>query len=313
MGPLVQAQVVVPPRRDPGVPLEDVGAQVEVDQLAVLLDAPRRAVVHQRCQGGDLPGHLVGGEAPEVPGIHAVAAGSVAEDRGRLDHLPPGHRAEPGVGGQQVDQVRGARPGQPDHDDRWLERHVVGLGMAGHEVLEAQPRLQQPDEPVAHDVPAQPGQPGVGLHRVDLGRQPFGQRGVPELRQPGVGTGLGEQAVERRGRPSCPAHARTATCSSPSRRGSRRSSMRTSFTGRPLSDDQTTSGVIEPLVVFMEAGSKAIAGRPSCDSMRRETGEQVSVPPMTRHQPPSLVSVKKLTLATRQAVPAGSHGQSYRF
>ena len=51
---LVEAEVVIPPGGHPGMPLEGVRAEVEVDQLAVLLDAPRRPVVHQGRQRGHL-------------------------------------------------------------------------------------------------------------------------------------------------------------------------------------------------------------------------------------------------------------------
>ncbi len=44
---LIESQIAVPPCGNPCVPLEGVGAEVEVDELAVLLDAPRRSVVHR--------------------------------------------------------------------------------------------------------------------------------------------------------------------------------------------------------------------------------------------------------------------------
>ena len=92
---LVEAQVVVAPPRHTRVPLERVGAQVEVDELAVLLDAPRWPVVHDRRQRRRGQHHLVVRRRPLVAGIDAIAPRAVAQHGRRLDHLPPRHRAKP--------------------------------------------------------------------------------------------------------------------------------------------------------------------------------------------------------------------------
>ena len=193
---LVEAEVVVPPRGDTGMPLEGVRAEIEVHQLAVLLDAPRRTVVHERGERGHLAGDLVGRQAPQVAGVDAVAAGAVADHGDRLDHLPPRHRPEPRVGRQQVDQVGGPRAGEPDHDDGRFELDVERLGVPGQVLLEPQPGLQQTDQPVPDDVPAEPGEPTVRLDRGDLGRQPVEQGGIAELVEAGGAVRVGDDAVD---------------------------------------------------------------------------------------------------------------------
>ena len=124
------------------------------------------------------------------------AAGTVAGDRDGLDDLPPGHGPEPRVGGQQVDQVGGPRTGEPDHDDRRFELDLEGLGVAGGVLLEPQPGLEQPDQPVPDDVAAQPGEPAVRLHRRHLGGQPVEQGGVAEPVESGGVPGLADDAVD---------------------------------------------------------------------------------------------------------------------
>ena len=106
---LVEAEVVVTPRRHPGVPFERVRAEVEIHQLTVFFDAPGRPVVHERHERRDGSRHLVRGTTPQVAGVEAVTTGAIAEHGDGLDHLPPRHGAKAGVGGQEVHQVRGAR------------------------------------------------------------------------------------------------------------------------------------------------------------------------------------------------------------
>src|SRR5262249_2850656 len=91
---LVEREIGVAPPRHARVPFEGVRAEIEVDELAVLLDAPRWAVVHVlRERRGVLTGLPVG-VAPRVPRIESVAARTVAGHGNRLGALPPRQRSK---------------------------------------------------------------------------------------------------------------------------------------------------------------------------------------------------------------------------
>ena len=115
---LVETEVVVAPTGHASVPFERVRAQVEVDQLTVFFDRPRRPIVHQRGERRDVLHRLPVREAAEVARVDTVATGPVADDGDRFPHLPPRHGAKPRVGGEQVHEVRGTGPREPD-DDSW--------------------------------------------------------------------------------------------------------------------------------------------------------------------------------------------------
>ena len=224
---LVQAEVVVAPRRHPREPLQRVRAQVEIHQLALLLDRGRRPVVHQRGERRRPLGHLVLAQVPEVPRVDAVATRAVAEHRDRLLHLPPRHRPEPPIGGQQVHQVRGARSWQAHHDHRRLELDLERLGMAAHEVLEPQARREQPDQSLAHQVAAETRQPVVGLDRGDLRGQTIEQGRVTEVVQPVRRSAAATNSCGSRSTSMVSAIS-WICCSSALRCGSRRSAIRMS-------------------------------------------------------------------------------------
>jgi hypothetical protein len=92
-------------------------------------------------------------------------------------------------------QMGGPRAGKPDHDDGWFELDVERLRIAGEVLLEAEAGFQQTDQPVADDVPAEPGEPEVRLDRRDLGRQPVEQGGIAELFETGGALRVGDDAV----------------------------------------------------------------------------------------------------------------------
>jgi hypothetical protein len=181
VGPLVEPEVVVAPPRHPGVPFERVRAHVEVDQLAVLLDAPRRPVVHECRQRRVGVGQLPLGEAAGVARVDPVAPRPVPEHRRGLADLPPRHRPEAGVGGQQVHQVGRARAGEAHHDDRRLQLDGERLGVAAHEVLEPQPRPQQAERAVAHQVAAEAREPGIGVDRGQVVAEAVDHAGVAQV------------------------------------------------------------------------------------------------------------------------------------
>ena len=59
--------------------------------------------------------------------------------------------------------MRGSGTGESDDDDRRLELDGERLGIATHEVFEAEARAQQPDQTFSDDVPAEARQSGVGF------------------------------------------------------------------------------------------------------------------------------------------------------
>ena len=134
VGGLVVGEVVVAPPRGPGHPLEGVAREVrhlQLDLLVHVVGLHRVHGRHERRRGlHRLPGAVATGPAR----VHPVDLGRVLRVWHGLVGLPEGHRTEPGVRGQQVDQVGGARPRQPDDDDRprrWGSRGSRDAGSAG--------------------------------------------------------------------------------------------------------------------------------------------------------------------------------------
>ena len=123
--------------------------EVEVDEFAVLLDRPGRTVVHECGERGDPLGRLPLAQRPEVAGVQPVGPRTVAEHRDRFGDLPPRHRPQASVGGQEVDEVGRPGTGETHDDDRWLELDLERLGVAPGEVLEPQSRPQEPEQAFA--------------------------------------------------------------------------------------------------------------------------------------------------------------------
>ena len=144
----------------------------------------------RRRRGGQLPL----GVAPQVPGVHAVAPGAVAEHRRGLADLPPRHRPEPGVGRQQVDQVGGARAGEADHDHRRVELDLERLGIAAHEVLEPQASAAAgPRRRSRTRWRPRPESPASASTAATCWREPLHHAGVAEVGEAGLGPGPGHQ------------------------------------------------------------------------------------------------------------------------
>ena len=93
--------------------------------------------------------------------------------------------------------MRRSRSGQADDDDRRRKLDLERFGVATHEILESQPCLEQTDQPLPHDVAAEPRQPHVGLDGSHLRREPVEQARVSELAQPRCTLRIGNDAVDR--------------------------------------------------------------------------------------------------------------------
>ena len=89
------------------------------------------------------------------------------------------------------------RSGQADDDDRRRKLDLKRFGVAAHEVLEAQPCLEQTDQPLPNDVAAEPRQPHVGLDGSHLHGEPVEQARVSELAQPRRTLRIGDDAFDR--------------------------------------------------------------------------------------------------------------------
>lgn len=111
MRTLIQAQVVVAPRRHPRVPLQDVAGEVEVEELDLLLDGRREPVVHGLGERRCLLDHLVLGDAAGVSGVDTVHVGPLAAQRERLLAFPVGQCPAARIDGDQVNQMRCAGTG----------------------------------------------------------------------------------------------------------------------------------------------------------------------------------------------------------
>ncbi len=160
-------------------------------------------------------------------------SGTVAEHRGGLRNLPPRHRAEPRVGCEQVHQMGGAGAREADDDDRRLELDLERLRVPAHEVLEpaGAPR-RSPTQPLPDDEPTEAGEAVVRLDRRDLRGQPV-EAACRRRSRPGPSRPAPRSTSWFGSRSTSIEHAKSKNaCSAGSRCGSRRSSIRTSLTGR---------------------------------------------------------------------------------
>ena len=115
--------------------------EVDVLELDLLLDRGRVLVVHRGEQRHHLHLRFVLALAAGEARIDAVAIGSRAGPRARFEALPVRERAQAGVGRDEIHEVRGARAGQADHDDRRRELDVEDLRAPAHEILDEQPAV----------------------------------------------------------------------------------------------------------------------------------------------------------------------------
>ena len=147
-------------------------------------------------------------------------AASVRVRRGRVDArlgrqgerfqaLPVGQGAEGRAGGQQVVQVGGAGAGQAGDDDRRFQLDLVDLGMAGQQVGEQQPVLEQLQQLGVEVDDAGVVQPVDVAQRGEVDVESFSIISWAEIGQAGIGTGLRVQRLgiatgtKRPSRPSC--------------------------------------------------------------------------------------------------------------
>ena len=186
---LIERQVVVAPIGNACVPLERVGGEVDVEQLDLLLDRRREAIVHVLRERGHRRFGCVVVRAALPARVDAVGAGTFAVERVRLLALPERQRPEPGVGGQQVDEVRGARAGQADDDERTVDLDGVDLGIAAEQVGQEQPAHEQPEDPASQDQPPEVGQARIAIDRREVGAE-SGLESRPVRSRPGA-LGLG--------------------------------------------------------------------------------------------------------------------------
>ena len=136
---LVVGEVVVAPARPPGDPLQVVAGEVGAHELQLFVDVVGVHGVHrgdERRAGAEaLPRVLAALPAR----VDAAGPGRLVRVGHRLLALPERHGAQPLVGRDQVDQVRGAGAGQADHDDRPRDLDVVDLGVLLQQLADAQP------------------------------------------------------------------------------------------------------------------------------------------------------------------------------
>ncbi len=119
----------------------------------------------------------------------------LGRERKRLHAFPVRNRAERRPGCQQIVQMRGAGAGQTRNDDRRQQFDLMNLGMAGQQVGEQQPVLQQ-----LQYLGMEAHGPGIvkavdltQCGEVDLEAFPVVVRS--EVGQPGLGHGFGVQRV----------------------------------------------------------------------------------------------------------------------
>ena len=121
---VVQAEVEVAPGWRPDMPLQGVGAEVEVHDLALLLDRLGEPVVHVLRERRNGAFGVVLGPQAQVSRVETVRAGSFPAAWQRLLALPVRQCATARIGRDQVHQVRGSRTRHPDHDER---RFSIGI------------------------------------------------------------------------------------------------------------------------------------------------------------------------------------------
>ena len=105
--------------------------------------------------------------------------------RDGLLSLPERHRPQSLVGGDQVHEVGRAGAGQADDDDRPFDLHVVDLGVARKEVVDAQPGGRITHAIVEEDQSTQVRPVVVRVHLVEPRRRVApSSRPAPNRRAP---------------------------------------------------------------------------------------------------------------------------------
>ena len=224
---LVEREVEVAPARHPGQPLERVRREVEVLELDLLLDRGRVLVVHRAAAAApsaSAPRSRAG--SARSAGRRRRGPGPSPGTRARFEALPVRERPQPGVGRDEVHEVRRARAGQADHDDRRRQLDGEDLGPAAHEVLDEEARGEQAQRALVDREPAERSEPGVGFDRGDHRVEPRAEAGIAEV--VAAGAVARRARASRRRRSGCRASRRSRAPRAARRRGcgSRRSSMR---------------------------------------------------------------------------------------
>ena len=100
-----------------------------------------------------------------------------------------------GVGGEELVQVRGAGAGEADDDDRRLELEVEDPGLAGEQVDEQQPVLQQLEDLAVEAEHAGGGEPRHVAQRGEQHVEALLVVAVAEVVEAGLGHRLAAQRV----------------------------------------------------------------------------------------------------------------------
>ena len=130
VGRLVVGEVVVAPARHGGDPLEKIRGEVERLQLDLLVDVLGSHVVHGPQQGQQRILTLEALATAREPRMLAVGSGRLARNGDGLEALPVGQGAQARVGGDQVEQVGGARAREARDDDGPRDLDVQDLRVA---------------------------------------------------------------------------------------------------------------------------------------------------------------------------------------
>ena len=192
---LIVRLVVVTPRRHRRDGVEQHRREVDREQLDLFVDVPCRHLVHPlevRQRVVEEPERGVGTDDARIGCTRRRLLGRREH---RLEALPVGERPQAGVGGHQVVEVRGPGAREPADDDRPGDLDVEDLGMARHEVLDAQPVLQQREQEPVRVHAAERVEAGFGIEAVDEDVEAFAEVAGTEVVEPGLGASLPEKGV----------------------------------------------------------------------------------------------------------------------
>ncbi|CAB4324574.1 unannotated protein [freshwater metagenome] len=193
---LIGGEIVVAPLRHTGNPFEVVVREVRSHELVLLVHMIGFHGMHRSDERGAglhrLPLVLTAGPA----GVHPIGSERFAGIRNRLIGLPQRHGTKAGIRSQQVDEIRGARAGQADDNDRLLDRYVADLGMLLQQVFDAQTRGRVLGAVAEHEHATETRTFGVGIDFGQLHSEPLAEIERTEVVESGGGHGRFEHGVD---------------------------------------------------------------------------------------------------------------------
>ena len=162
---LVVSQVIVRPARQLRQRVEQRRGEIHRQQLDLLVDVERVHVVHRVEQRQDLLAHRELVTAALDARVLGARRHALPGARDGLQRFPVLQRAQPVVGGDQVQQVRGSRARQAGDHQRRADLDLVYLRMLAVELLEAAALHQVAHQHAEQRQPSHRAEVGVLVHR----------------------------------------------------------------------------------------------------------------------------------------------------